>query len=54
MPDAPLPDRLGHEWREVAGLVVCGLCEAVRGTPGAEGACEGSAAEPGSIEEARR
>ena len=44
--------RLGHEYRDASGLRVCHLCGAERGTPDAERACDGSAAEPDSIEDA--
>ncbi len=45
-----LPDRLGHEWRDCGSLAECHLCGAVAGTVGAGLACEGSAAEPMSME----
>jgi hypothetical protein len=43
------PDRFGHEWRALAGLIECRLCGAIARTPAADQACEGSAAEPGSL-----
>lgn len=49
-PGVTLPDRAGHEWRAYAGLIECHLCGAVRDTPGGAGTCEGSAAEPMSME----
>lgn len=48
-PSPPLPDRFGHEWRALAGLIECRLCRAITRTPAADQACEGSAAEPHSI-----
>ena len=43
------PDRFGHEWHAIAGLVECYLCRAVARTPQADMPCEGSAAEPDSL-----